>query len=82
MRRPGSAERQAHERRLLAELVEAILAGVPDTLDAGFAPAWKAAETDAVRLRVVVDQVAQLTDSSAVHWHQRLVGGVRRTRLD
>ena len=26
------------------------------------------------RLRVVIDQVAQLTDSSAYAWHERLVG--------
>ena len=38
------------------------------------APAWHRAEDDAARLRVVVDQVAQLTDSSAVAWHERLVG--------
>jgi dGTPase len=82
MRRPGPAERQARERTLLTELVGAILDGVPDTLDAGFAPAWKEAESDAARLRVVVDQVAQLTDSSAVHWHERLVGGLGRSRLD
>ncbi len=32
---------------------------------------------DAARLRVVLDQVASLTDPSAVAWHTRLVGGAR-----
>ena len=35
-------------------------------------PAYEEALDDAGRLRVVVDQVASLTDNSAVEWHQRL----------
>jgi dGTPase len=31
---------------------------------------------DAARTRVVVDQIASLTDASAVAWHLRLTGGV------
>ncbi|MFN2562014.1 MAG: deoxyguanosinetriphosphate triphosphohydrolase [Jatrophihabitans sp.] len=73
MRRPGTPERQLAQRRLLAQLVEAVLDGAPETLDRGLRPAWAAADTDAGRLRVVVDQVAQLTDSSAVVRHARLV---------
>jgi dGTPase len=75
MRRPGTPERQAGQRRLLAELVEAISAAAPQTVDRGLRPAWLAAGSDAERLRVVVDQVAQLTDTSAVARHARLVGG-------
>ena len=33
---------------------------------------FEAAGTDAARLRVVVDQVASLTDASALAWHARL----------
>ncbi|SHG52177.1 dGTPase [Jatrophihabitans endophyticus] len=73
MRRPGAVQRQAGQRRLLAELVSALLDGAPGSLDRGLAPRWQAAGTAADRLRVVVDQVAQLTDSSAVAWHERLV---------
>ena len=36
--------------------------------------AWAAAPDDAARLRVVVDQVAGLTDASAHAWHARLSG--------
>jgi dGTPase len=34
---------------------------------------WHAAADDAARLRVVIDQVASLTDASAIGWHRRLV---------
>jgi dGTPase len=33
---------------------------------------FDAASDDAARLRVVVDQVASLTDASALVWHARL----------
>jgi dGTPase len=73
MRRAGAAERQADQRRLLSELVAAVRDGAPATLDAPAAAAWHDATGDAARLRVVIDQVAQLTDSSAYAWHARLV---------
>jgi dGTPase len=73
MRRRGTRERQAGQRRLLTQLVAAIAGGAPGTLDRGLRPAWLSAASDADRLRVVVDQVAQLTDTSAVARHARLV---------
>ena len=73
MRRPGSRDRQTAERWLLTQLLDAIVDGAPLTLDPSLIPAWKMAESDAERLRVAVDQVAQLTDSSAAAWHDRLV---------
>jgi dGTPase len=73
MRRPGTAARQAGQRRVLTELVEALGEGAPATLDRGLRPAWEAAGSDADRLRVVIDQVAQLTDTSALARHARLV---------
>jgi dGTPase len=73
MRRPGTPERQAMQRRLLTQLVAAILDGAPTTLDRGLRPSWQAASSDADRLRVVIDQVAQLTDTSAEVRHARLV---------
>jgi dGTPase len=78
MRRAGAAERQAAQRRLLTELVAAVCDGAPATLDAPASAAWHEAADDAARLRVIIDQVAQLTDSSAYAWHARLV---RPTRL-
>ena len=77
MARPGAAEHQAWQRRLLTELVEMLVETAPRALDRALVPAWRSAADDAARLRVVVDQVAQLTDTSAVAWHKRLVGPAR-----
>jgi len=74
MRRPGSAQRYGQQREVLTGLVHALTLRAPDGLDPVFAPLWRAAPDDAARLRVVVDQVASLTDPAAVHWHRRLVG--------
>ncbi|MGB3910677.1 MAG: deoxyguanosinetriphosphate triphosphohydrolase [Pseudolysinimonas sp.] len=63
----------ARQREVLAELADALLAD-PSHLDVGFAEDWAAAGDDAARKRVVVDQVASLTDVSANAWHDRLVG--------
>jgi dGTPase len=60
------------QREILTELAEALLA-TPEHLDAGFGADWNAAESDAARKRVVVDQVASLTDQSAIAWHSRFV---------
>lgn len=70
--REGSEQRYADQRRLLTELVEALMAARGEPLAPLFAESWKAATDEAQRLRVVVDQVASLTDVSAVRWHKRL----------
>jgi dGTPase len=72
MSRTGAAVAQAREREVIAELAEAVLAGAPATLDPMFRPTFEAAATDQARLRVVIDQIASLTDTSALAWHQRL----------
>jgi dGTPase len=72
MTREGAAAQQARERELIAELAVAIERGAPSTLDPVFHPAWDAAAADTERRRVVVDQVASLTDTSAMVWHRRL----------
>jgi dGTPase len=66
---------QTRQRELLGELVAALTGRAPDALEPVFAPAWEAAGNDADRLRVVVDQVASLTDAQALSWHRTLVGG-------
>ncbi len=72
MRRAGITERQSAQRKLLAELLEALLLAGPTALDPALRPAFVDAVDDAARLRAVVDQVAQLTDSSAVARHHHL----------
>ena len=72
MTRAGVVAAQARERELLAELALAVEHGAPQTLDPLLRPAWNAADTDSARRRVIVDQVASLTDISAIAWHHRL----------
>lgn len=72
MGRAGAVAAQAREREVLTELAAALAATAPGTLDPMFRPAYEAADSDAGRLRVVVDQVASLTDTSAVAWHAKL----------
>ncbi|MFI5484892.1 deoxyguanosinetriphosphate triphosphohydrolase [Micromonospora echinaurantiaca] len=75
LRRPGARGRYERQREVIADLVAVLADRAPDALDPVFAPLWRAAPDDAARLRVVVDQVASLTDPAAVAWHTRLVGG-------
>jgi dGTPase len=72
MTREGAAAQQARERELIAGLALAIERGAPATLDPVFRPSWDAAAGDEARRRVIIDQVASLTDTSAMVWHERL----------
>ena len=72
MTREGAAAAQARERDLIAELAATVQIGAPRTLDPLFRPAWEEAPSDAARHRVVIDQIASLTDTSAIAWHRRL----------
>lgn len=61
------------QRVVLAELCDLLWNSGPAVLDPGFALDWTEAQTDDARRRVIVDQVASLTDQSALAWHERLV---------
>ncbi len=74
MRRAGARERQAAQRQLLTELASAVWDAAPRLLEPPLAAAYRDAESDEGRLRAVVDQIAQLTDSAAVRWHAQLTG--------
>jgi dGTPase len=73
MRREATLALQERQREQLTELLAAIATGAPGTLEPAMRAGFDAATDDAARLRVVVDQVASLTDTSALAWHQRLV---------
>ncbi|WP_279588291.1 deoxyguanosinetriphosphate triphosphohydrolase [Salinibacterium sp. ZJ77] len=62
----------ARQREVLTELADALWAD-PSQLEIGFAADFAEAPDDAARKRVIVDQVASLTDPSANTWHERLV---------
>jgi dGTPase len=72
MSRPRAVAEQARERDLITELALAVERGAPATLDPVFQPAWDSAADDQERRRVVIDQLASLTDTSALAWHHRL----------
>lgn len=64
----------ARQRGILTELADHLWATGAEHLDLGFQADWAAASDDAARRRVIVDQVASLTDVSANAWHERFVG--------
>ncbi|GEA89241.1 deoxyguanosinetriphosphate triphosphohydrolase [Cellulomonas cellasea DSM 20118] len=61
------------QREILVDLVRVLSDRAPLALEPPFAADWAAAADDAARLRVVIDQVASLTDVSAAEVHARLV---------
>ena len=67
----------ARQRGILTELADGLWSH-PEHLDIGFAADWAAAPDDAARKRVVVDQVASLTDVSAMAWVKRFSGATER----
>jgi len=62
------------QREVLTELLDALWSKNGDGLDSMFASDWDIATTSDQKRRVVVDQVASLTDQTALVWHERLVG--------
>jgi dGTPase len=72
MQRPDLERLRAEQRVVLGELAEALTARAPEGLDPQFRALYMEAGDDAARLRVVVDQIAALTDVSARSLHARL----------
>ena len=68
----ASQERYAKQQIVIHELVEMLFIAAPKELDPIFEDDWKVATTDAQRLRVVVDQIASLTDPGAYALHAHL----------
>ncbi|KAB5607619.1 deoxyguanosinetriphosphate triphosphohydrolase [Bifidobacterium jacchi] len=63
------------ERRIIVDLIEVLMADSPrasDMLESQFLDDWNEAGSDDGRLRVAIDQVASLTDNSALALHSIL----------
>jgi len=73
MQREGAEVEYARQREIIAELVHALTLDEGRSLEQWLRPTYDQAATDAERFRVIVDQVASLTDVSIVQWHRRLV---------
>ncbi|MFF8968484.1 deoxyguanosinetriphosphate triphosphohydrolase [Streptomyces sp. NPDC014995] len=74
MQRAEQARLRADQRVVIGELAEALTARAPDGLDPQFRALFDRAPDDRARKRVVVDQIASLTDASARSLHARLTG--------
>ena len=61
------------QRAVLSELADALLAANGQHLDSSASAAWQAATSDEAKKRAIVDQVASLTDQSALNLHNQLV---------
>jgi dGTPase len=70
----ASQERYEKQQILIRELVEMLYAKAPLELDPIFEDDWKRASNDSERLRVVIDQIASLTDPGAYALHAHLSG--------
>jgi dGTPase len=64
------------QRELLTELADALLSSSGKELDSYSTLAWSSAKTEEQKRRVIVDQVACLTDQAAQNLHDKLVRGV------
>jgi len=68
-----SQDRYAKQQIIIAELVEMLMASAPHELDSIFVKAWNEADDETARMRVIIDQVAALTDPGAYVLHARLL---------
>ncbi|NYI06695.1 deoxyguanosinetriphosphate triphosphohydrolase [Allostreptomyces psammosilenae] len=74
IQRDDQERRRARQRQVIAELADALWRRAPLALDDLHRPLFQEAPDDAARLRAVVDQIASLTDTSALALHRTLVG--------
>ena len=68
-----SQDRYARQQLIVSELVEMLRARAPQELDSFFLKSWNEASDEIARMRVIIDQVAALTDPGAYALHARLL---------
>lgn len=68
-----SQERYVKQQLIVSELVEMLRARAPQELDSFFIKSWNEAGDEIARMRVIIDQVAALTDPGAYALHARLL---------
>jgi dGTPase len=68
----ASQERYAKQQVVIHELVEMLFEAAPAELDPIFEDDWKRATNDSEKLRIVIDQIASLTDPGAYALHAHL----------
>ena len=73
MARPGAEDEYERQRQIIRDVVAGLLAAGPEALEPWLQPDGEGAHDDAGRMRVVLDQVASLTDASILHWHRSII---------
>ena len=68
-----SQDRYAKQQVIISELVEMLRARAPQELDSFFLKSWNQASDEMARMRVIIDQVAALTDPGAYALHAALL---------
>ena len=68
-----SQDRYAKQQVIIRELVEMLIESAPRELDSIFIKDWNEASDESAKMRVVIDQVAALTDPGAYVLHARLL---------
>jgi dGTPase len=68
----ASQERYAAQQIVIKELVEMLHKHAATNLDSIFAKDWQMATNETERMRIVIDQIASLTDPGAYALHARL----------
>jgi dGTPase len=68
-----SQDRYAKQQVIISELVEMLRASAPQELDSFFLKSWNEAGDEMARMRVIIDQVAALTDPGAYALHAALL---------
>lgn len=76
IRAEKSQDRYARQREVIADLVAAVRERAPGSLESFFLQEWERASNESERLRVVIDQVASLTDPGAYALHRELTGKI------
>ena len=62
------------QREMIYELANLLYESADKNLQTVFKLDWQLSESDSQRKRVIVDQIASLTDRSVFRWHRNLTG--------
>ncbi|MFM7492267.1 MAG: deoxyguanosinetriphosphate triphosphohydrolase [Actinomycetota bacterium] len=72
IRAEESQERYAKQQQVIVDLVQAVRESAPSTLESFFLQEWNRADSEREKMRVVIDQIASLTDVGAYALHEQL----------
>jgi dGTPase len=71
IRAEKSQERYATQQKVIIDLVQAVREQAPESLESFFLQEWNRATSEREKMRVVIDQIASLTDVGAYALHEQ-----------